>query len=425
MSHIITGPAEYTFARKGAAYLPVRSGGFANTYYSTGDFCIDMNTFNGGTSGAPGAAVWDTMALCLTDKGGVVSSKDGLVTVEIPEGQKLLVMDDTRSDTDKWAEFASLVELPSVQRAKRQAFWFLPEYVTWVEQGIAAKAQGKHQREPLDEAFVLDYMARIESLGLPKGKLTLDDGWQECLSLEDWTDGYWKPDTAKFPDFEGLITTIQQHGFVPSLWMGIPSVPASAPILATHPALFDDINASELATQSERYYYKPSDASTAHFRAVLAPYVAMGVGKFKFDFFYGERQRMRGIMKCLHEAVRALSDTVEIESHHPDPFFACYTDVFRLNDVHVVPGFDWKGLTLEHINQGNNMAVDCILNLDHLGGNTGSVTEADYLRHMKLFEFVREDRPQYPVLSVLPDRYSAATVEKVVKYIEKHTVIEL
>ena len=422
MSKIINGPAIFEFKRKGASYLPVHSGGFANAYYMTNDYEIDVLKYKGGTSGAGGVAVWNTLALFLTNKGGIISAKDGVVQVQIPEGQKLLVMDDDRSDTDKWAEFASLVEIPKIEKAKRQKYWFLPEYVTWVEQGITAIEQNKHQRETLTQEFVLDYMDRIEKLDLPKGKLTLDDGWQECMSTEEWTDGYWKPDTNKFPDFIGLIKTIKEHGFVPSLWMGIPSVPTGAEIVKTSPELFDE---NSYMASSDRYYYKPCDALVEHFKTVFAPYIEMGVGKFKFDFFYGERQRMCGIMECVYKAVRSLSSTVEIESHHPDPFFACYIDVFRLNDVHVVPGFDWKGLTLEHINQGNNIAVDCILNLDHLGGNSGCVTEDDFLRHMKLFEFVDESKAQYPVLSILPDRYSKETVEKVKEYIKKHTVIKM
>ncbi len=421
MSRIVTGPASYTFARGGSSYLPFHGNGFSNAYYVTEPYDYDTLTYQGGTSGPDGVAVWDTMALFLTDQGGSIASDGETVTVTIPVGQKLLVMDDTRSDTEKWKEYARLVEIPYVEKVARQDFWFLPEYVTWVEQGMVSKQTGQSQREVLDEKFVLDYMDRIEALGLPKGKLTLDDGWQEILSPDDWTDGYWRPDAKKFPDFEGLMAQIAQRGFVPSLWVGIPSVPTSAPIVQQQPELFAPM---PKAMRMNRYYYKPSDALTEHYKKVLTPLAQMGVRKFKFDFFYGERQVMRASMKCLHDAVRAIDPTIEIESHHPDPFFSCYLDAFRLNDVHVVPGFDWKGLTLEHINLGNNLATDCILNLDHLGGNTGSVAEDGFLRHCKLFDFVDPEKAQYPVISILPDKYSDKAVQTVFDYIQTHTVIK-
>lgn len=417
MKKIINGPDTFTFAGYKAAYLPFRGDGFSNTYYQEGDFDYDLANYAAGTAGADGIAAHNTLAVFLTDKGGKISSKDAQISIEIPKGQKLLVITDNNGESEKWKDYLELVETPEVKKVEPQDFWFLPEYVTWVEQGTLATKIGSSSRLVLDEKFVIDYMDRIEALGLPKGKLTLDDGWQEIGEPKEWTDGYWKPNKEHFPDFEALIKTITKRGFVPSLWMGIPSVPVGSKILTEKPFLFDEIDDKHY----DRYYYKPCDELIEHFVEILTPYVNMGVKKFKFDFFYGKRKRMREIMKCLNLAVRSIDETVEIESHHADPFFSCYCDAFRLNDVHSDVGFDWRGLSLSHIYIGNHMVKDCILNLDHLGGNSHYISEETYLEHMKCFDFVA-NKPQYPVLSYLPDRFSQEAVEKTKEFINKHII---
>lgn len=424
MKHeILTGHATLQLPQSGAVFLPFRGSGFYNSYYQEGAFCYDLHQYHGGTSGPDGVCSWDHIALFLTDRGGKISSDGHTVTIEIPAGQSLLYMNDATDEAEKWSLYKQLVQLPELPTVPRQDFWFLPEYVTWVEQGRVAKPKGLHPRVALDEQFVLDYMDRIEALGLPKGKLTLDDGWQELCDgdMNTWTDGYWQPDSKKFPDFAGLIATIKARGFVPSLWLGIPSVPHQARLVTDNPALFDGVDQDENEQMGDRYYYVADEALYQHFTNVLTPLAEMGIRKFKFDFFYGPRKRMREIMAVLHQVVRDIDPTIEIESHHPDPFFSCYCDTFRLNDVHCVPGFDWRGLTLAHIYLANHLATDCILNLDHLGGNTATVCEDMFLQHLQLFDAV-QPKPQYPVISILPDQFSADGLQAVKTYIEQHSI---
>ncbi len=420
---IIDGPDTLRLPQSGAVFLPFRGSGFYNSYYQEGSFCYDLHRYYGGTSGPDGVCSWDHMALFLTDLGGEISSDGSIVTIEIPKGQQLLYMNDATDESQKWALYKKMVQLPKVKAVGRQDFWFLPEYVTWVEQGRVAKPCGLHPRMALNEQFVLDYMDRIEALGLPKGKLTLDDGWQElsCGDENGWTDGYWRADRNKFSDFAGLIRKISQRGFVPSLWLGIPSVPHQAALVKNKPELFSGLDTHENEQIKNRYYFKPCPELYNHFIEILTPLAKMGIRKFKFDFFYGPRKQMREIMSILHNAVRSIDATIEIESHHPDPFFSCYCDTFRLNDVHCVPGFDWRGLTLSHIYLANHLATDCILNLDHLGGNTATVSENMFMQHMQLYD-VLEPKPQYPVISILPENFSKDGVQAIKEYIKKHTI---
>lgn len=417
---IIQGPCTFEFKAAPTCEIPFRGSGMGNIYFQEGPFNYDILEYCGGTSGAPAVSSYNKTAAFLTDKGGRIINDGKNVKIVIEKGQKLLYMDDDRSEREKWMAYKNLVELPEVKTPTRQAFWLLPEYVTWVEQKYSAGKAKLKPRDVLNEEFVLEYMDRIEKLGYPKGKLTIDDGWQETFGDAEWTDGYWRVDKTKFPDMKRMCDEIKEHGFVPSIWMGIPSVPVGASILEDHPELFDEELKLGGGTY-DRYYYKPSELLTKHFKDVISPLAEMGFRKFKFDFFYGPRGRMRGIMKCLHDAVRSIDETIEIESHHSDPFFSCYCDVFRMNDVIPVPGYDWRGLTLSHIRLANYIATDCIINLDHAGGNYPFINEEDFIENLRLFDFVY-DKPRYAVVSLLPDRFSEKARMALAEHISKNTV---
>jgi hypothetical protein len=114
----------------------------------------------------------------------------------------------------------------------------------------------------------------------------------------------------QFPDLPGLCDWLRSRGFVPGLWFGFPYVSKGSPLLQERPDLFDLKTGTELqwedAAPSKSVWLRPSPALTEHFRNVLAPFVAMGFGKFKLDFFGGPRAAMTGIVRCAHEAIVSL-----------------------------------------------------------------------------------------------------------------------
>ena len=71
----------------------------------------------------------------------------------------------------------------------------------------------------LIEKLVYEYMDRVERLGLPKGKLTIDDGWDTEFDTQGRRIfGNWNIDRNKFPHMEELVKDMISRGFIPGLW---------------------------------------------------------------------------------------------------------------------------------------------------------------------------------------------------------------
>jgi hypothetical protein len=420
--HIIQGPGTYAIPLQNSAFVPFCNyAGWSNTYFQHGTFDFDILNSSGGTIGSPAVFSGFTLGGFLTSAGGRVSSDGKTITFHIPDGQKLLVA-ESDSEAQLWEVYNRSMEADAPAAVPGQPHWLLPEYCTWVEQKAIALDRRTGPRQVLNEGMVVEFMSRVKALGLPLGKLTIDDGWQQTLSDSSWTDGYWRVDTDKFPDLPRLCRRIAEEGFTPGLWFGIPCVPVDAPIVRERPELFADQvenSETETAVQSRRYF-RPSEELTDFYREIVRSYIEMGFRKFKFDFFYGPIGLMRGIMRCLHDAVRSVDPTVEIESHHPDFFFSRWLDVCRLNDVLIRPGFDWVGTTLAHMRVTERSAPDRIMNLDHVGGNEPVVSEEDYIRHVRLFDLSPEI-PRYPVVSLLPDRFTERAVNEIKRYLTNHS----
>jgi len=336
---VIEGPSEFEMPLVHQAFVPFHNLWGINSCFLRGAFDLDIETLEAGcTSGSPVVASGQQMAGFLRFGPGRVRCSDGkTIRFEIPEGQALIHLVGG-TEREQWARYNAAVEAPSPAPRPRQAFWSLPEYVTWVEQEALAGERGGAPVDHLNEPFVRSFVERIEALGLPPGKITIDAGWYlqpgGCLSK---LDGRWQIDPAKFPDLPGLCDWLRSRGFVPGLWFGFPYVSKGSPLLQERPDLFDLKTGTELqwedAAPSKSVWLRPSPALTEHFRNVLAPFVAMGFRKFKLDFFGGPRAAMTGIVRCAHEAIVSLDPTIEIEGHHPDIFYSRWVDAVRVHDV--------------------------------------------------------------------------------------------
>jgi len=435
-TRVIKGPAHFDMALIHSAFVPFHNLWGMNSYFLTGKFDLDIQTLgSGSTSGSPVVATGQQLAGFLKFGPGRVTSQDGsTIHFEIPEGQSLLVIAGG-TEREQWACYNATVEAPTPPPRPRQAFWSLPEYVTWVEQEVLAYERGGSPFDHLNEAMVRSYIGRVEALGLPPGKLTIDAGWYlETGRRTGDCDGTWRVDPRKFPDMERLCGWIKSRGFIPGLWFGLPQVAAAAPFVRERPELFDhdvrDNLAWEGAQTSEQLYHRPSPEVTAYYREVFAPYVAMGFRKFKLDYFGGQRARMTGLIRCAHEAITSLDPTIEIEGHHPDIFYSRWVDTIRIHDVVLHNGWDWQGLTLAHLRVGELCVPDRLINLDHVGGNLylGLIpavrilpSEEDYIRHSRLFDLY-DGLSRYPVVSLLPDRFGPEARKAVKIYLEKHRV---
>ncbi len=110
-----------------------------------------------------------------------------------------------------------------------------------------------------------------------------------------------------------------------------------------------------------------------------------GFRKVKLDIIYGPRREMLALMRRVRRALASLPGHMELECHVPDPFFAQYCEVVRLNDVMIGPDFTgWRSVAQGHFDVCRQSAPAHLLNLDHLDGNLWDVGEADFLEHVAL-----------------------------------------
>lgn len=395
-------------------------------YWQTGAFSIDLQTVrSASTCGSPifSSGSWWLGFLC--DTGGKVECDGKEVVFTFGEGQEALVYEDQPKDGSQWARYRELAteRLEDGPEDNRQpgAHAYDWEYCTWVEQKRLAKA-GQSPRTVINEGFVRECAERVLRLGLEPGKFTIDDGWQELGCDGAWTDGNWRPNEKAFPSLEKTCSYLKSEGFTPGLWFGMGWYPEAAAVRQDRPGVFGAWEPQgEVESNLGRTWSIAANAeSESYLRETLRPYAEMGFRKFKFDFFYGERARTNAAMKTLYRAVRSLDPSIEIESHHPDFFFSRWTDTVRLNDVLIQPGRDWEGLTLSHMRVSQLCSPDRIMNLDHLGGNDPSVGEADFLRHIDILDTVSRQQARYPVLSLLPDRYSSAAKDRVKRFVKEN-----
>ncbi len=376
-----------------------------NVYWQNAAFCHDPFCLNASsTSGSPIVIAGNKLFAFLNPSGGTYTF-DGknTLTVTLEPGQTLLV----NECCDPWAELAAYNRTILGEDALREeAFWSDLEYCTWVEQTRTAKATGSDNYAIFNEAFVYDYLRRVDRLGLPKhGKFTIDDGWAILRNDQGQAlIGDWDIDRSKFPHFERMIADIASEGFVPGLWFSPFHLSPDSRFGRAHPELID---ASYFAPNRHYIHYTPESEPVlcAYFHDVFAPYVSMGIRKFKLDIAYGRKNEMIELLRLIRKEVKALEPTVELESHIPDVFAARYADTIRMNDVSIYPEVNWPSVVTGHF-QVCHYSSDRILNLDHLGGNNPQDSADLFLDHCDMLLAYSRLHKSYPVISMLPDFYS-------------------
>jgi len=424
MPQVIDGPTSETFRVAGPIFCPYYNL-WGKDVYTRGDAFAD-NPFTVlalSTSGSP--AVIDAEGRFfhfLSDnvEAGCGFAFDGghTLTVEVPRGQRLYI--DTDGDSDAaWRRCNRLImdTHQAISPTKdRLAHWDMIEYCTWVEQKQAS-APGQHPLDVINDTFLDDYMSRVEAMGLPKGKFTIDHGW----TIDHDTYGDWEANPAKFPRLENTIQHIADRGFVPGLWLAPVWLHHDSRAARNHPHLRGDpVAPGTLDTNffgQAWHYWKPCEETGQLMRPVFERFIGMGVRKFKCDMIYGNKAEMKQLHRLFYRAVKEIDPEVEVEIHQPDIFFTPYGDAIRTNDVLCTDRMpDWRNVARAHIDVCTRSAPGQVINLDHIGGNDPDVTEADFLEHLSMYHGV----PGYPVVSLLPDSISPACVEALRDYLEQY-----
>ncbi len=376
-----------------------------NVYWQNAAFRHDPFTLNASsTSGSPLIIAGNKLFAFMNTCGGTFAF-DGMttLTVTLEAGQALLA----EECCDPWTKLEEYNRTILGDPAPQQPFWSDLEYCTWVEQSRAALLTGNSNYAVFDEAFVYNYLRRIDQLGLPKhGKFTIDDGWAILSnSRGQYLVGDWDIDREKFPHFERMIADIQSEGLVPGLWFSPFHASPDSRFGMAHPEVLSDA-----CFAPNRNYLRCTPETEpilhAYFHDIFKPYIEMGIRKFKLDIAYGRKDEMIGLLRILREELKALEPTVEMESHIPDVFAAQYLDTVRMNDISIYPNTNWQTVVSGHF-QVCHYSNDRILNLDHLGGNNPLTPAKSFLAHCDMLLAYSRLHRSYPVVSMLPDLYGA------------------
>lgn len=375
-----------------------------NAYYKYEAF--DLNPFTvdaSSTSGSPVLIAGGSFFGFMNEKGGRFAYDGiGTLTVTCFAGQSLYYKEDCNPYSE-WQTYNKLVS-EQFPEQKKEDFWSKIEYCTWVEQKKEAILQGqKEMQASLNEQFVYDYMKRVNKLGLPKGKLTIDDGWYVRRDLTGRiTYGNWEIDRTKFPHMEKLVKDMKEEGFEPGLWFAPFTFTPNCELAKKYPHLIGKIYSQENELNYTWVYIKPDEILETYYKQIFTYYVEMGFRKFKLDIAYGNKTEMKQLLAMIYRIIKDLDPTIEVECHIPDIFVSRFCDTVRMNDVNFDPEGMWRETAFEHYKVCRYSSMDKILNLDHLGTNTPLPNAEDYLEHTKI---VLSMKGGYPCVSLLPDLF--------------------
>ena len=394
------------FAVMAPLYTPFYNVWGANAYYRYDAFDLDPFTLRAAsTSGSPVVLAGNAFFGFLNQCGGRFAYDGiGTLTVTCPPGQTLYY-EENCDPYRVWRDYNEQV-LSDFPEKSREDFWSNLEYCTWVDQNRAGELAGGTCWSCLNEEYVYQYMDRVEQMGLPKGKLTIDDGWDIRYAPDGrMVYGDWKIDREKFPHMEKLVSDMKDRGFIPGLWFAPFTATPNSKIAMKYPDLLGDTFSQNAENESVRrlMFLKPDARLEEYYKAVFAPYIRMGFLKFKLDMSYGNKKEMIELLKMMYRIIKEMNPAIEVEAHIPDIFATRYCDTLRINDVAFDPQGKWRGVTHEYYKVCRFSSPDTLLNLDHLGTNTPQPAWEDFYAHTQLLLRLEGG---YPCVSLLPDCFN-------------------
>ena len=200
---------------------------------------------------------------------------------------------------------------------------------TWVEQKRFFVQGGSVERQiPLSEDFVYDYMRRVDAMKMPRGKLTIDDGWDIRFAPDGRKCyGNWQIDRQKFPRMERLVRDMKEDGFEPGLWFAPFMVTPNCTLALTHPQLLGEV----WNTKIDWGFLLPDDLLEEYYTQLFTPYIQMGFRKFKLDIAYGPKADMKRLLAMMYRIIKQQDPAIEVECHVPDIFVSRFCDTVRLS----------------------------------------------------------------------------------------------
>ncbi|QOR71437.1 hypothetical protein IM660_03825 [Ruania alkalisoli] len=392
----------------GPVLLPALNAWGQDVYLQQADFELDPVTVAASsTSGSPVLLAEGLFVGVLSPMPGTRFRRvDGVLEVS---SEADLFVRTGAEPFDAWAEYSRVVIGGGWRTGPTSAFHDAVEYCTWVEQKARATRTGGTAREALDEGMLNEFLDRIDAMDLPRGKVTIDDGWAPGNAPGGVGD--WEPDTERFADLDKTAARIRARGHVPGLWFAPGRAALRSAFRAADPAAFHPVadGAAETGSRvAEECYADATSTVLDHYRRVFGRYAGMGFEKFKLDLYYGPKHRMTSQLQLAYAAIKEIDPGLEVEHHVPDVFASRWADVVRSNDVLVGPGRPWRSVATAHWLITRWSAPDTVVNLDHIGGNAADVTAEDFCAHLDLMD----GEYGHPVVSLLPDRFGDEVVQR-------------
>lgn len=416
---------ELSFSVIPPIYVPFYNEWGTNAYYKYTSFDLDPFTLRASsTSGSPVVLAGGSFFGFMNTVGGRFCYDGcGTLTVKAPAGQ-VLYYDPDCNPYAQWQNYNKEI-LKDYPANETEKFWSGLEYCTWVDQKKEAVLAGKTEIQAcLNQAYVYEYMNRVNKMGLPKGKLTIDDGWDIRYDADGrMVYGNWEINREKFPDMEKLVQDMKKEGFIPGLWFAPFTVTPNSEIAKKYPYLMGETFSQNAEDEKVRrlMFLKPDPVLEEYYTEIFSKYIAMGFMKFKLDMSYGNKADMIQLLKMMYEIIKRIDKTVEVEAHIPDIFASRYCDTVRINDVNFDEEGNWRSVTQEHYKVCRYSSPDKILNLDHLGTNTPTPVEKDFLEHT---DMLLRNESGYPCVSLLPDFFgeyaTGLFVSKVRNWVENN-----
>ncbi len=392
-------------------FLPFYNQWGQNVYYRYDKFSLNPFTIGASsTSGSPvvlsGSGFFGFLNTC---GGNFEYDGSRYLTVTLEKGSKLYY-NEYCNPYEEWQEYNKY--FTNGKEADDGEFWSDLEYCTWVEQSKQAGLAGKTNQHIMNEKFIYNFLERVEKMGLPKGKFTIDDGWAAgSFHDENYTVGKWEPDKNKFPNFERVIADIKKAGYTPGLWFTPFTCTKNSEFAKKHPELIGTpYNANE-----NWYNILPKDEDVLidYYKRIFEYYTEIGIMKFKLDISYGPKNNMIKLLKLLNGVIKEFNPKAEVETHIPDIFATRYADTVRINDVSFDDAGNWRKVASGHYIVCKNSSPDKILNLDHIGTNASFCTAKNYLEHLDILTDYAKESGGYPVISYLPDIFPKEVVDTV------------
>lgn len=392
----------------GPVLLPCLNRWGQDVYLQTGDFDLDPVALPAdSTSGSPVLLAEGLFVglLAPAPGGRFVRRGDRLTVTSVAP---VLVREG--EPFHGWAEYSRLVTAGSERAGRTAGFHDAVEYCTWVEQKAAAARFGTTPQQQLTDGFIVEFLDRIDAMGLPRGKVTIDDGWFPLDGPGGLGD--WEADTGRVADLGRVAARIRERGHIPGLWFAPGRAAIDSRFHTEHPDAFFPIvsaRAEAVGRAARERYAEPGVELLDQLRRVFARYSDLGFAKFKLDLHYGPKDRMIGQLQLAYAVIKELDPAHEVEHHLRDVFAARWADVVRTNDVLINDAQQWRRVAEAHWMISRWSCPDTLLNLDHIGGNDPSASAEEFCEHLELM--MRHDG--YPVVSLLPDRFGPPVVDRV------------